>query len=97
MAFFLTKKAKDDLKTIARYTHKEWGIRQRDNYLKQLDDVFFSLSIAPEKGLKCDYIRLNYRKFWVGRHIVFYLLIDNLDIEIVRILHESMDIEVHLG
>ena len=33
-ALELTKKAKEDLKSIARYTENRWGIEQRNLYIK---------------------------------------------------------------
>ena len=92
----MTNKAKNDLKEIARYTQKEWGIKQRDAYLKLLDYAFFSLSLNSEKGISCDQIRVGYRKFFVGSHIIFYREVAHSEIEIVRILHQSMDVDNHL-
>ena len=92
MGFYLTKKAKDDLRDIAKYTQKEWGIKQRDLYLTQLDSTFLLLSQTPTVGLNCDYIRLGYRKYLSGKHLIFYRAIDQNDIEIVRVLHEKMDV-----
>lgn len=93
MAFFLTRRAKADLKDIARYTQKEWGVKQRDIYLIKIDRVFRILSDFPEKGRSCDHIRNGYLKCGVGKHNVFYRKISSKDIEIVRILHERRDIE----
>lgn len=95
MAFFLTQKAKADLKDIARYTQKTWGIAQRNIYLTQIDSTFHNLAINPKMGFSCDYIRAGYFKFRVGKHFIFYRIADS-DIEIVRILHERMDIETRL-
>ncbi len=98
MTFFLTKKAVSDLKNIARYTEAEWGLDQRNAYLKQFDDSFHKLNESPAIGLKCNYIREGYRKHRVGRHFVFYQAVNNgSDIEITRILHERMAAEVHLS
>ena len=97
MAFFLTLKAKADLLDIARYTQKEWGIKQRNAYLTQLDNAFHTLANAPKKGGNCDLIRKGYRKFAIEKHLIFYRLVDSTDIEIVRILHVSMDSEKQLG
>ena len=50
------------------------------------------LSERPQRGRSCDYIRLGYHKYPIGRHLVFYR--ETADgIEIIRILHVSMDIE----
>jgi toxin ParE1/3/4 len=90
-AFQLTNKAKQDLKSIAAYTQKKWGKEQRRVYLKQFDDVFHLISKTPDIGIGCDYIKIGYRKFPVTTHVVFYRLISESEIEIVRVLHKRMD------
>ena len=92
MNFYLTRKAKADLKSIARYTQKQWGVHQRNIYLSQVDGAFHDLSEMPGKGRKCDHIRAGYWKYKVGKHFIFYRSINKKEIEIVRILHERMDI-----
>jgi len=88
------KKAIEDLKDIGRYTKKKWGIPQRNRYLKQIDGCFFTqLSENPNLGLKCDYIYKGYRKFPQRSHIILYKLKPENTIEIIRILHKSMDVE----
>lgn len=94
--FFLTRKAKDDLLNIARYTEKTWGRAQRNTYLTNLDQAFQAISASPQIGKACDYIRAGYFKYAVGKHLVFYRLVDNDKIEIVRILHERMDLKLRI-
>lgn len=89
--FQLTNKAKQDLKSIAAYTQKKWGREQRRIYLKQFDDAFHLLSITPDIGIGCDFIKAGYRKFPVTTHVVFYRSLSESKIEIVRILHKRMD------
>lgn len=97
MAFFLTQKALGDLKAIARYTDIKWGRKQRNHYLQEMDACFHALAEKPDTGKACDDIIPGYRKQRVHKHMVFYrMLSNNLDIEIVRILHERMDIEARL-
>jgi toxin ParE1/3/4 len=43
----------------------------------------------------CDHLRLGYRKYSVVSHLLFFCTMTN-GIEIVRILHQSMDFERHL-
>jgi toxin ParE1/3/4 len=93
--FRLTRKAREDLKSIARYTQKTWGVAQRNKYLTQLDKRFAVLADAPTLGRSCDAIRPGYRKYHEGRHLIFYVPIPEA-IKIVRILHDSMDAERHL-
>lgn len=91
-AFELTREAKEDLRKIARYTEKRWGRDQRYLYAKQFDDVFHFLAETPSVGKKCDYIKVGYRKFPQGSHIIFYRETTN-KITIIRILHKNMDVE----
>ena len=41
--FALARKAENDPRAIARYTEDNWGVAQRNRYLKQFDDAFHSL------------------------------------------------------
>lgn len=89
--FSLTQKAKADLKSIAAYTQRKWGNRQRHIYTKQFDDVFHMLSNTPDAGIACNYIKEGYRKFPNSSHLIFYRYLADGEIEIVRILHKRMD------
>ena len=89
--FFLTKKAKDDLTVIGRYTQNTWGREQRNRYLSLLDAAFQDPGAYPLIGRDCSAIRPGYRKMGVGKHIVFYRQTETDEIEIVRVLHERMD------
>lgn len=84
-------KAKSDLLAIGRYTSRKWGKTQRNIYLKQIDDCFTQLAENPELGVTCDYIKKDYRKFPQGSHLVFYKLSSKNVLEIIRVLHNSMD------
>lgn len=93
--FRLTERAKEDLRSIGRYTRETWGVEQRNHYLRKLDDAFHLLASAPERGRACDDIRPGYRKYRMGQHLIFYRQSSNA-LEIIRILHGRMDIETHL-
>ncbi len=93
--FRLSVKAREDLKSIGRYTEKTWGRDQRNQYLASLDSAFRALATEPQKGLACDDIRAGYRKYRVGRHYIFYRTGPG-GVDIIRILHERMDVGSHL-
>jgi toxin ParE1/3/4 len=95
--FSLTRRAKADLKSIAKFTEKCWGREQRCIYIKQFDDTFHVLSDTPEIGHNCDYIKGNYRKFPQGSHVIFYLIVSQNNIQIIRILHKNMDVPPKFG
>ena len=90
--FALTRLAKSDLKAIAKFTEKRWGQAQRNLYIKQFDDTFHMLAGTPTVGKSCDFIMKSYQKFPQGSHVIFYKTSADSAIEIVRILHKSMDI-----
>ncbi len=96
-SFHLTAQAKKDMKSIARYTEKSWGRIQRNKYLSALDKRFHRIAEEPESGRSCDDIRKGYRKLYEGRHVIFYRSVVADEIEIIRVLHGSMDIESHLS
>lgn len=95
--FTLTDKAKDDLKKIARFTQKCWGKEQRNIYLKSLDNCFHQLGDNLAMGRDCDEIKPGYYKFPTGSHVVYYRSKTEKQIEIVRVLHESMDVELQIS
>jgi len=94
-AFRITERAKQDLHSIGRYTQVTWGREQRNRYLKNLDASFHLLAEEPQRGKACDDIRPGYRKYHVGRHLIFYRH-STEGLEIIRILHDRMDVEAYL-
>lgn len=95
-SFTLTNMAKTDLKEIANYTQNRWGREQRNLYLQMLDVSFRQLAANPLKGKDCSDIRLGYWKMNTGSHVIFYRQTLPDTIEIIRILHGHMDIEMRL-
>jgi toxin ParE1/3/4 len=95
-SFLLTAAARTDIIEIGRYSSGTWGKRQRDKYLKQLDDAFKLLSRQPEIGKDANDIKPGYRKYNQGSHIIFYRAGTESKIVVIRILHNSMDVERHL-
>jgi toxin ParE1/3/4 len=62
-----------------------------------LDTCFHQLAENPFQGKDCSEIREGYRKQTPGSHIIFYRLLSDDQIEIVRILHGHMDIDLKLS
>jgi len=91
-SFTLTRRAKTDLKSIARFTEKRWGRSQRNIYLKQFDEAFRMLADNPSIGKACDFIKSGYRKFPQGSHVIFYKTSAHNGVDIIRILHKNMDV-----
>jgi toxin ParE1/3/4 len=65
--------------------------------LALLDTSMHDLADNPGLGRDCSDIRAGYHRYRVGKHILFYRQLDPDQIEIVRILHERMDVEARLS
>jgi toxin ParE1/3/4 len=91
----LSPKARADLDTIWIYAAAQWNEAQAEAYLSSLDHAMQLLCFNPMMGMDMSHVRKGYRKFPAGSHMLFYQL--NADtIDIIRILHKSMDAERHL-
>ena len=87
--------AKQDLVEIGEYTERTWGHAQKQRYLEQISKRFAALRENPNIGSPRNDIRAGYRVLRSGRHLIFYLTSEDT-IEIVRILHDRMDIRSRL-
>jgi toxin ParE1/3/4 len=88
--------AEQDLLDIWLYTFNEWGERQADKYLDELDQA---IQLLAEQPLMCRErlelsppVRIHYH----AHHLVVYLALDD-GLNVIRVLHESMDIDDQLG
>lgn len=83
-----------DLDNIWDYTVEEWGADQADRYTDDIRDTCHSLARGEKRGRDVD-VRKGYRKHPVGRHFIFFRTTD-AGIEVIRILHQMMDVGRHL-
>jgi len=90
--FKLTPSSKSDLLEIARYTESQWGIEQRNKYLRKLDECFRLLAGNPHLGKDRSEIGSGYRSMVEGSHVIFYTIKES-HIEIISIPHASEDLD----
>ena len=88
--------ALQDLDEIWYYSFKTWSPEQADRYLLLITHEVEFLATKPKSGKPLDHLRKGYRSSKVKSHYIFYKSSSN-EIEIVRILHESMDIPNRLN
>jgi toxin ParE1/3/4 len=91
--YSLTQKAVDDLSEIWNYTYDEWSESQADKYYELLDSAFTQIAEMPNIGKYYTEIAENILGFRVNKHIIFYQIIKSQQVEIIRILHGSMDLK----
>jgi toxin ParE1/3/4 len=94
--FRLTKKTVDDLTQIWNYTYNEWSENQADTYYYMLLDNCKELAYHPDSGKKYSEVTESLLGFRAGRHIIFFRRMEGDEIEIIRILHEQMDLKSRL-
>ncbi len=93
----ISKQAIDDLNSIWVYTFNKWSKEQADRYYDLIIKEFEYIAINFLAGQPAQQTRKNYRVIKVKSHLIFYKKLENQVVEIVRILHEKMDIESRLN
>jgi toxin ParE1/3/4 len=81
-----------DMEQIWTWTAGRWGAAQAERYLRRIQDVCAALAGGDLPGADASDIRPGYRKARAGRHLVFFRRQPDASVEVVRILHERMDI-----
>ncbi len=95
MSYRISIKASEDIEKIWLYTFENWSLEQADRYVSLILDEIEYLADNPMSGKDFSHIRKNYCCSKVKSHLVFYRF-DNKQIEIIRVLHQMMDIENRL-
>lgn len=93
----LRQEAINDLSDIWDYTFHKWSVNQADNYYQKLKAACKEIEEKPNIGKNYPEIS----KFIFGlkteKHIIFYQQITDVEIEIIRILHQRMDLKNRIG
>lgn len=96
-AYSISEKAVEDLENIWLYTKETWSVIQADRYYNLIIDEIEFLAGNPEGGKPMEHIKKGYRVSKVKSHVIFYRKLDERSIEIIRVLHQKMDIENRLN
>jgi toxin ParE1/3/4 len=96
LPFVFSKKAVSDLEEIWLYTVESWSAKQADRYYKLILDEINYICKHIDAGKSMEHVRKGYRASKVKSHLIFYRIVHDR-VEIIRILHERMDIENRLN
>ena len=94
--FYFTNKAVEDLSEIWNYTVETWSESQAEIYYSLLIDSCQELANKPNQGKSYEVVEKNILGFKTGQHVIFYRMVTETEIEVVRILHGMMDMKNHL-
>lgn len=92
----LSPQAERDLEEIWLYTFENWSADQADRYQNQIMAAIEGLANGSRRGRRIDDIRPGYRKLPVASHFLFYRITDAGAIDVIRVLHQRMDVASRL-
>ena len=94
MNFSISQEAYLDLEQIWFYTVDKWSVEQADRYYYLIMDEITYLAKHPQSGQDYSHVRKGYFRSQIKSHLIFYKVNrERGEIEVIRILHQLMDIE----
>jgi toxin ParE1/3/4 len=94
--YLVTPRARRDLGEIWDYSAEQWGTAQADRYVRLITSACTALAAGRVNGRSAEAIRRGYFRHTAGSHVLFYRIRKRGGIEIVRIMHQRMDLARHL-
>lgn len=94
----IRQEAIHDLENIWLYTYENWLLEKADRYFHLIMDEIEYLAGNQKPGKDYGHIRKKYFRSKVKSHFIFYKInTSENELEIIRILHQQMDIEFRLN
>jgi toxin ParE1/3/4 len=90
--FRISAKALEDIDKIWLYTLENWSLNQANHYYLLIYQEIKFIVDDFEGGKDIGKIKSGYRQFSVKSHLIIYKKAEDGIVEIVRVLHQMMDI-----
>jgi len=98
MNYKISLEAKNDIEKIWLYTFENWSLEQADRYLNLIFTEIEYIAENPYSGKDFSTIRKEYFRTQIKSHFIFYKINKKQNkIEIIRVLHQRMDVENRLN
>ncbi|VAW34971.1 hypothetical protein MNBD_GAMMA01-845 [hydrothermal vent metagenome] len=94
--YVLSPEAKKSLIQIKAFSTNQFGRLRATRYLQDIASRFKELASNPELGKLRNELKAGYYSYFVGSHSIYYRIKTN-HIEIIDVLHQSMEPERHLS
>ena len=92
--YHFTNRTVEDLSDIWEYTLEAWSERQADAYYNMLIGACQKITENPQLfGTRYEEIAERLRGYRANKHIVFYRILPEGDVLVIRILHQRMDLK----
>lgn len=95
--YIISEKALEDINAIWVYTAQNWSVEQANRYYNLIFDEIEFISSNFEMAQDFGKIRKAYRYSKIKSHLIFFKKNKFNEIEVIRVLHEKMDIESRLN
>ena len=89
----ISRKALEDVNKIWVYTLNKWSKEQADRYYDLIIEEIEFITENYLVGKSAEQTRKNYSVTKIKYHLIFYRKTENDNLEIVRILHQRMNIK----
>jgi toxin ParE1/3/4 len=93
--YFLSPEAQDSLKGIRDYSNKNFGAKRTKAYLQCIRKRIQELAENPSHGIIREDLNVGYHSDFVGSHTIYYR-VKPTHIDIIDVLHQSMEPSKHL-
>ncbi len=90
--YSISEKAISDIDEIWLHTNEKWSSEQADKYYTLIYEQIEYLVKYPAIGRMYDHVKKGYRGLQVKSHIIFYKISASNSIDVIRVLHQQMDI-----
>mgnify|MGYP003614963511 FL=1 len=98
MNYKISVEAKSDIEKIWLYTYENWSLEQADRYFELIMNEIEYIAENPNSGNDYSDVRKGYLRTRIKSHFIFYKVNKKQnEVEIIRILHQRMDIENRLN
>ncbi len=88
----LSPAARQDFLEIGDYTRDRWSEAQAERYLRQILAMIAEIGTYPLSGSEVRSLPPGYRRRRSGSHLIFYVILEDGTVEVVRIIHERADV-----
>jgi toxin ParE1/3/4 len=92
----LKQAAIDDLNVIWSYTVDAWSEKQADQYYEGIKQACLQIGNNPNAGRNYGHIVPGLLAYKYKRHLISYHTVFENEVEVIRVLHEQMDVEHRL-
>lgn len=89
--YILSERARKGLLDIGNYTKEKWSEEQAERYVLMILTECKALADSPLAGRSYEPYRPGLLGKTCGKHVIFYRILPDNRVRIVRVLHERMD------